>query len=59
MNIHNKNSKTILISFGASRRSVKGRSLGSVSDYCVNHIVCPVVVVRFPDAVESPSRVNG
>ncbi|KAH6773766.1 Adenine nucleotide alpha hydrolases-like superfamily protein [Perilla frutescens var. hirtella] len=34
--------------FGASRRSSKGR-LGSVSDYCVHHCVCPVVVVRFPD----------
>ncbi|MFS8015322.1 putative universal stress protein A family [Helianthus anomalus] len=52
--------------FGASRRrSVKGRNLGSVSDYCVNHCVCPVVVVRFPDdkdgetAVGSPLRVNG
>ncbi|CAA0826554.1 Adenine nucleotide alpha hydrolases-like superfamily protein [Striga hermonthica] len=33
---------------GASRRSSKGR-LGSVSDYCVHHCVCPVVVVRFPD----------
>ncbi|RLN23828.1 hypothetical protein C2845_PM07G25150 [Panicum miliaceum] len=26
----------------------KGR-LGSVSDYCVHHCVCPVVVVRYPD----------
>ncbi|KAM0937046.1 putative universal stress protein A family [Dioscorea sansibarensis] len=34
--------------FGASRRGSKGR-LGSVSDYCVHHCVCPVVVVRFPD----------
>ncbi|XP_062189847.1 universal stress protein PHOS32-like [Phragmites australis] len=33
---------------GASRRTSKGR-LGSVSDYCVHHCVCPVVVVRFPD----------
>ncbi|KAJ6292439.1 hypothetical protein OIU78_024585 [Salix suchowensis] len=33
--------------FGASRRSSKGR-LGSVSDYCVHHCVCPVIVVRFP-----------
>lgn len=31
--------------FGASRRSCKTR-LGSVSDYCVRHCVCPVVVVR-------------
>lgn len=34
--------------FGASRKSTKGR-LGSVSDYCVHHCVCPVIVVRFPD----------
>ncbi|KAL6657845.1 hypothetical protein ACP70R_005625 [Stipagrostis hirtigluma subsp. patula] len=34
--------------FGASRRTSKGR-LGSVSDYCVHHCICPVVVVRFPD----------
>lgn len=34
--------------FGASKRNSKGR-LGSVSDYCVHHCVCPVVVVRFPD----------
>jgi nucleotide-binding universal stress UspA family protein len=34
--------------FGASRRVAKGR-LGSVSDYCVHHCVCPVVVVRYPD----------
>ncbi|GER27203.1 adenine nucleotide alpha hydrolases-likesuperfamily protein [Striga asiatica] len=34
--------------FGASRRSSKGR-LGSVSDYCVHHCVCPVIVVRFLD----------
>ncbi|XP_006655460.2 universal stress protein PHOS32 [Oryza brachyantha] len=34
--------------FGASRRGNKGR-LGSVSDYCVHHCVCPVVVVRYPD----------
>ncbi|CAO2814364.1 unnamed protein product [Amaranthus hypochondriacus] len=34
--------------FGASRRTSKGR-LGSVSDYCVHHCVCPVVVVRYPE----------
>ncbi|KDP20859.1 hypothetical protein JCGZ_21330 [Jatropha curcas] len=34
--------------FGALRKSTKGR-LGSVSDYCVHHCVCPVIVVRFPD----------
>lgn len=38
--------------FGASRRSSKGR-LGSVSDYCVHHCVCPVVVVRYPEERES------
>ncbi|XP_059292812.1 universal stress protein PHOS32 [Lycium ferocissimum] len=35
--------------FGASRHSNKGGRLGSVSDYCVHHCVCPVVVVRYPD----------
>lgn len=34
--------------FGASKRSRKGR-LGSVSDYCLHHCDCPVVVVRFPE----------
>lgn len=34
--------------FGAAKRGGKGR-LGSVSDYCVRHCVCPVIVVRFPD----------
>lgn len=34
--------------FGASKRVSKGR-LGSVSDYCVHHCVCPVVVVRYPE----------
>ncbi|XP_057960585.1 universal stress protein PHOS32 [Malania oleifera] len=38
--------------FGASKRSSKGR-LGSVSDYCVHHCVCPVVVVRYPDEKDS------
>ncbi|KAL9669247.1 hypothetical protein QQ045_006790 [Rhodiola kirilowii] len=37
--------------FGASKRSVKSR-LGSVSDYCVHHCVCPVVVVRYPEEKE-------
>ncbi|TKY48798.1 Universal stress protein A protein [Spatholobus suberectus] len=34
--------------FGASKRASKAR-LGSVSDYCVHHCVCPVVVVRHPE----------
>ncbi|KAL6975349.1 Universal stress protein phos34, variant 2 [Sarracenia purpurea var. burkii] len=34
--------------FGATKRGNNGR-LGSVSDYCVRHCVCPVVVVRYPD----------
>lgn len=33
---------------GASRKNSKAR-LGSVSDYCVRHCVCPVVVVRYPE----------
>ncbi|CAI9088613.1 OLC1v1022997C2 [Oldenlandia corymbosa var. corymbosa] len=37
--------------FGATRRGSDGR-LGSVSDYCVRHCVCPVVVVRYPDEKE-------
>ncbi|XP_073155306.1 universal stress protein PHOS34 [Henckelia pumila] len=45
--------------FGASRRSNKGR-LGSVSDYCVHHCVCPIVVVRFPDEKDGdPANANG
>lgn len=34
--------------FGATKRDNSGR-LGSVSDYCVRHCVCPVVVVRYPE----------
>ncbi|XP_074307840.1 universal stress protein PHOS32-like [Silene latifolia] len=37
--------------FGASRRDSKAR-LGSVSDYCVHHCICPVVVVRYPEDTE-------
>lgn len=44
--------------FGASRRSGKGR-LGSVSDYCVHHCVCPVVVVRYPDEAAGGLAVDG
>ncbi|XP_019194223.1 PREDICTED: universal stress protein PHOS32-like [Ipomoea nil] len=38
--------------FGATKRGNDGR-LGSVSDYCVRHCVCPVVVVRYPDEKDS------
>ncbi|KZV55960.1 hypothetical protein F511_21579 [Dorcoceras hygrometricum] len=34
--------------FGATKRGNNG-GLGSVSDYCVRHCICPVVVVRHPD----------
>ncbi|XP_022981584.1 universal stress protein PHOS32-like [Cucurbita maxima] len=34
--------------FGAAKRG-NDSGLGSVSDYCVHHCACPVVVVRFPD----------
>ncbi|KAJ0101631.1 hypothetical protein Patl1_04513 [Pistacia atlantica] len=34
--------------FGAEKRGNDGK-LGSVSDYCVHHCVCPVVVVRYPE----------
>lgn len=40
--------------FGASRRNSKAR-LGSVSDYCVHHCICPVVVVRYPDEKDGGS----
>lgn len=36
----------------ASKRTSKAGRLGSVSDYCVHHCVCPVVVVRYPDERE-------
>ncbi|CAA0815929.1 Adenine nucleotide alpha hydrolases-like superfamily protein [Striga hermonthica] len=38
--------------FGATKRGSDER-LGSVSDYCVRHCVCPVVVVRYPDEKDS------
>lgn len=38
--------------FGAIKRGGDDR-LGSVSDYCVRHCVCPVVVVRYPDEKEA------
>ncbi|KAJ9690245.1 hypothetical protein PVL29_012746 [Vitis rotundifolia] len=44
--------------FGASKRNSKGR-LGSVSDYCVHHCVCPVVVVRFPDDKDGSGNDSG
>ncbi|KAG2689745.1 hypothetical protein I3843_09G151600 [Carya illinoinensis] len=44
--------------FGASRRATKSR-LGSVSDYCVHHCVCPVVVVRFPDEKDGAETNHG
>ncbi|THU54037.1 hypothetical protein C4D60_Mb10t20780 [Musa balbisiana] len=44
--------------FGAARRTNKGR-LGSVSDYCVHHCVCPVVVVRYPDEGTSDAAEAG
>ncbi|MQM06795.1 hypothetical protein Taro_039619 [Colocasia esculenta] len=33
--------------------------LGSVSDYCVHHCVCPVVVVRYPDEREGDEGAGG
>ncbi|KAJ0246200.1 Universal stress protein PHOS32 [Hirschfeldia incana] len=35
--------------FGAEKKRGSDGKLGSVSDYCLHHCVCPVVVVRFPD----------
>lgn len=43
--------------FGAARKNCKGR-LGSVSDYCVHHCICPVVVVRYPDDNDGGSDGN-
>lgn len=37
--------------FGAAQRG-SDVGLGSVSDYCVHHCVCPVVVVRYPEEKE-------
>ncbi|KAK9085034.1 hypothetical protein Sjap_025445 [Stephania japonica] len=44
--------------FGATKRGSKGR-LGSVSDYCVHHCVCPVVVVRYPEEKETDGAAGG
>ncbi|XP_008230189.1 PREDICTED: universal stress protein A-like protein [Prunus mume] len=44
--------------FGAAKRAAKVGRLGSVTDYCVHHCVCPVVVVRFPDDSDG-SEPNG
>ncbi|KAL5548084.1 hypothetical protein UlMin_003315 [Ulmus minor] len=41
--------------FGALRRGSDGK-LGSVSDYCVHHCVCPVVVVRYPEDKDEESE---
>ncbi|KAJ8478370.1 hypothetical protein OPV22_022097 [Ensete ventricosum] len=43
--------------FGAARRTNKGR-LGSVSDYCVHHCVCPVVVVRMRNCNRCQKRMS-
>lgn len=43
--------------FGATKRGSDGR-LGSVSDYCVRHCVCPVVVVRYPDEKDNAPVVS-
>lgn len=40
--------------YGAKNRGIiisKGK-LGSVSDYCVKHCICPVVVVRYPQEAD-------
>ncbi|OAY28614.1 universal stress protein PHOS32 isoform X1 [Manihot esculenta] len=44
--------------FGAAKRGSDGR-LGSVSDYCVHHCVCPVVVVRYPDDKDAGGNGEG
>ncbi|PKI72716.1 hypothetical protein CRG98_006895 [Punica granatum] len=47
--------------FGAARTRRKSKlgKLGTVSDYCVQHCVCPVVVVRYPDDKEGNGSVSG
>lgn len=47
--------------FGAAgtRRTSKLGRLGTVSDYCVHHCVCPVVVVRYPEDREADGGVGG
>ncbi|KAL0017515.1 hypothetical protein SO802_004584 [Lithocarpus litseifolius] len=35
--------------FGAVHHGNDDGRLGSVSDYCVHHCVCPIVVVRSPE----------
>lgn len=47
--------------FGAARtrRTSKLGKLGTVSDYCVHHCVCPVVVVRYPEDKEDDGSVGG
>ncbi|KAL6196434.1 hypothetical protein ACLB2K_032049 [Fragaria x ananassa] len=44
--------------FGAVKRGSDGR-LGSVSDYCVHHCVCPVVVVRYPEDKDDDNAAGG
>nr|VDC75297.1 unnamed protein product [Brassica rapa] len=41
--------------FGAEKKRGSDGKLGSVSDYCVHHCVCPVVVVRYPDDRDGPA----
>ncbi|CAF1895824.1 universal stress protein PHOS32 [Brassica napus] len=42
--------------FGAEKKGSDGK-LGSVSDYCLHHCVCPVVVVRYPEDRDGPGPV--
>ncbi|KMZ68853.1 Adenine nucleotide alpha hydrolases-like superfamily [Zostera marina] len=42
---------------GENKLDCNGR-LGSVSDYCVHHCVCPVVVVRFVEDEEGFGTIN-
>ncbi|XP_023753800.1 universal stress protein PHOS34 [Lactuca sativa] len=44
--------------FGAVKQTENG-GLGSVSDYCVRHCVCPVVVVRYSDEKDGGGRGGG
>lgn len=44
--------------FGAARKSSSKDRLGSVSDYCVHHCVCPVIVVRYPGETDGGDKLG-
>ncbi|KAJ4729931.1 Universal stress protein [Melia azedarach] len=46
------------IGIGAAKRNTVLGRLGSVSDYCVHHCVCPVVVIRYPEESQNQDVVG-